>query len=471
MERKQATGKLRIRGGERQFILLLGDLIVSILSVFIALYFWGQKDWLDFSWSFVNQRAPFWFYLLPIIWSVMLIEIYDIRKANRHSEVLRGVGSAALFSGLLYLLIFFVSQSNSLPRRGVAVFLISVTLLTIIWRFIYIAIFNAPVFNRRVLVIGAGMAGSTLVGMVKRIKPEPFELVGYIDDDPKKLNQIIEGVPVIGTTETLLACIEEEKITDMVFAISGEMKPDLFRVVLLAQEEGTDLISMPTIYEEVFGRVPIFLLQSDWILRSFIDQAQTSGIYEAIKRILDLLSGLIGLIFLVILYPLIAMTILLDDGFPIFYNQMRVGKNGKPYKIYKFRTMRKDAESDGVARMTTTGDSRITRLGKILRRSHLDELPQVINIIKGENSLIGPRAEQIELVNQFQEQIPFYRARLYVKPGLTGWAQVNQRYASTVEDTAVKLEFDLYYIKHRNLLLDMNIAIRTIGAVLGFRGL
>ena len=366
MERKQATGKLRIRGGERQFILLLGDLIVSILSVFIALYFWGQKDWLDFSWSFVNQRAPFWFYLLPIIWSVMLIEIYDIRKANRHSEVLRGVGSAALFSGLLYLLIFFVSQSNSLPRRGVAVFLISVTLLTIIWRFIYIAIFNAPVFNRRVLVIGAGMAGSTLVGMVKRIKPEPFELVGYIDDDPKKLNQMIEGVPVIGTTETLLACIEEEKITDMVFAISGEMKPDLFRVVLLAQEEGTDLISMPTIYEEVFGRVPIFLLQSDWILRSFIDQAQTSGIYEAIKRFLDLLSGLIGLIFLVILYPIIALTILVDDGFPIFYNQMRVGKNGKPYKIYKFRTMRKDAESDGVARMTTTGDSRITRLGKIL---------------------------------------------------------------------------------------------------------
>jgi len=471
MERKQPTGKLRIRGGERQFILLLGDLIVSILSVFIALYFWGQKDWLDFSWSFVNQRAPFWFYLLPIIWSLMLIEIYDIRKANRHSEVLRGIGSAALFSGLLYLLIFFVSQSNSLPRRGVAVFLISVTLLTIIWRFIYIAIFNAPVFNRRVLVIGAGKAGSTLVGMVKRIKPEPFELVGYIDDDPGKLNQIIEEVPVIGTTETLLACIEEQKITDMVFAISGEMKPDLFRVVLLAQEEGTDLISMPTIYEEVFGRVPIFLLQSDWILRSFIDQAQTSGIYEAIKRILDLISGLIGLAVLVILYPFIALTILVDDGLPVFYSQMRVGKNGKPYKIYKFRTMRKDAESDGVARMTTTGDSRITRLGKILRRSHLDELPQVINIIKGENSLIGPRAEQIELVNQFQEQIPFYRARLYVKPGLTGWAQVNQRYASTVEDTAVKLEYDLYYIKHRNLLLDMNIAIRTIGAVLGFRGL
>lgn len=471
MERKQSTGKLRIRGSERQFILFLGDLVISSLSVFISLYFWAQKDWLDFSWSFLNQRAPFWFYLLPIIWSVMLIELYDTRKANRHSDVLRGVGTAFGFSVIIYLLIFFLSQTNSLPRRGVAVFLVSVTTLTIIWRFIYIAIFTAPVFNRRVLVIGAGRAGSTMVGMVKRIKPEPFELIGYIDDDPQKQGRLIEGVPVIGTTHSLLECIEKEKITDIIFAISGELNPDLFRAVLLAQEEGTDLISMPTIYEDVFGRVPIFLLQSDWILRSFIDQAQTSGLYEIFKRFLDILSGLIGLIFLVVLYPFVAISILLDDGFPIFYSQMRVGINGKPYKIYKFRTMRKDAESDGVARMTTTGDQRITRLGKFLRRSHVDELPQVINILKGENSLIGPRAEQIELVNQFQEQIPFYRARLYVKPGLTGWAQVNQRYASTVEDTAVKLEYDLYYIKHRNLLLDMNIAIRTIGAVLGFRGL
>jgi lipopolysaccharide/colanic/teichoic acid biosynthesis glycosyltransferase len=182
------------------------------------------------------------------------------------------------------------------------------------------------------------------------------------------------------------------------------------------------------------------------------------------------LSGLVGLIFLIAIYPLIAVIILLDDGLPIIFSQMRVGKNGKPYKIYKFRTMRKDAKSDGVARMTTDGDSRINRLGKILRRSHVDELPQVINILIGENSLVGPRAEQIELVDQFQKQIPFYRARLFVKPGLTGWAQVNQRYASNIEETAIKLEYDLYYIKHRNLLLDLNIAIRTIGAVLGFRG-
>ena len=450
---------------------MLGDLIVSSISVLVALYFWAQKDWLNFSWDFVNQRAPFWFYLLPFIWCLLLIEIYDPRKSNRHSDVLRVVGTAAGISVVFYLILFFLANTNSLPRRGVAIFLVSVVVLTIIWRFVSISIFTAPVFYRRVLMIGAGRAGSTLAGMVKRVKPEPFQLVGFIDDDPNKQGTVIEGVPVIGTAATLLECIDREKITDMIFAISGQLNPELFRSVLTAQEEGIEIVSMPTIYEEVFGRVPIFLLQSDWILRSFIDQAHTSGIYEGIKRFLDLLSGLIGLAFLLVLYPFIALSILIDDGRPIFYSQMRVGKNGKPYKIYKFRTMRKDSEKDGVARMTSTDDQRITRLGKFLRRSHMDELPQVINILKGENSLVGPRAEQIELVNQFQKQIPFYRARLYVKPGLTGWAQVNQRYASTVEDTAVKLEYDLYYIKHRNLLLDLNIAIRTIGAVLGFKGL
>lgn len=468
--RKQSK-KLHVREGERQIILLLGDLLISSLSVVIALYFWAQRDWLEFSWRFLDQRAPFWFYLLPLIWSLLLIDLYDVRKANRHSDVLRGIGTAAGLGVVLYLLIFFLSESNSLPRRGVAVFLVSATFFSVLWRFIYISIFSAPVFDRRALIIGAGKAGSTLAGMIGKIKPLPFQLVGYIDDDPKKQGKTIENLRVVGDADDLIGIIRENQISDLIFAISGELSADLFRSVLAAQEEGISITSLPTIYEEIFGRVPIFLLQSDWILRSFLDQSKTSGVYEFVKRFLDIFSGLVGLCFLILLYPIIALSILLDDGSPILYSQMRVGKNGQHYKVYKFRTMRKESQNDGVARMTSSDDKRITRFGKFLRRSHVDELPQVINILKGENSLIGPRAEQIELVDQFQKQIPFYRARLYIKPGLTGWAQVNQRYASTVEDTAVKLEYDLYYIKHRNLLLDLNIAVRTIGAVLGFRGL
>lgn len=471
IEKPQIKNRWRIRTGERQAILFLGDLIVTYLAMFIGLYFWGQKDWLDFSWEFLGQRAPFWFYLLPLLWIIFLIEIYDTRKANRKEDVIRGIATAAGVSIVIYLIIFFVSEPNSLPRRGVFIFIIAATVLTFAWRLLYIRIFTAPVFLRRALMIGAGKAGSTLAAMLRDIQSGPFILVGYIDDDPEKQGKEINGYRVLGNGSMMTGIIDEMDITDLIFAISGELNPELFRSILSVAETDIEVTSMPTLYEEVFGRVPIFLLQSDWILRSFIDQTHTTGVYESVKRLIDIAGSVIGLLLFVVLYPLIALLTIIDSGFPVLYSQMRVGKYGQPYKIFKIRTMYQDAEKDGVARTASVDDTRITRLGKILRRSHLDELPQCWNILKGENSIIGPRAEQIELVNKFQQELPFYRARLFVRPGLTGWAQINQRYASTVEDTAVKLEYDLYYIKHRNLLLDLTIVLRTVGAVLGFKGL
>lgn len=471
VDKPQLKRRWRIRTEERQAILLIGDLIATFLALFIGLYFWGQKDWLNFSWEFLGQRAPFWFYLLPFVWILFMIEIYDVRKANHRRDVFRGVGTAAAISFVIYLIIFFLAEPNSLPRRGVFIFILAAILLTIGWRLLYIQIFTAPVFMRRVLIIGAGKAGSTLVKMLNEIYPMPFILAGYIDDDPEKLGKEINGYKVIGNGSQLPDLIDTLDISDLIFAISGEVQPELFQAVLNSEENGVEVTSFPTFYEEQFGRVPIFLLESDWVLRTFIDQVHTAGLYESIKRLIDLLGSLVGLVALIVLFPLISLLILIDSGFPIMYSQMRVGKNGHCYKIYKFRTMVKDAEKDGVARTATENDARITRFGKILRRSHLDELPQMVNILIGENSIVGPRAEQIDLVNKFQQEIPFYRARLLVRPGLTGWAQINQRYATTVQDTAVKLEYDLYYIKRRNILLDMNIILRTVGAVLGFKGL
>ncbi|HOV07232.1 MAG TPA: exopolysaccharide biosynthesis polyprenyl glycosylphosphotransferase [Anaerolineaceae bacterium] len=471
IEKPQLKRRWRIRNSERQAILFIGDLILSYLSVLIGLFFWSQKDWLNFSGEFLNQRAPIWFYLLPILWILFLVETYDIRKANRRDEVIRGIATAAGISLGIYLIVFFISEPNSLPRRGVLIFIIAATILTVAWRLIYIQIFTAPFFMRRALMIGAGKAGSTLAGMLKDVHTGPFMLAGYIDDDPSKQDQIINGYKVLGNGGQLTTLINDLDITDLIFAISGELNPDLFRAILHAAENDVEVTSLPALYEEVFGRIPIFLLPSDWILRTFIDQTHTSGVYESVKRLIDLLISIAGLLVSLLLFPLISLLIILDSGLPILYSQMRVGKYGRPYRIYKFRTMYQDAEKDGVARTATHNDARITRVGKILRRSHLDEIPQFWNILIGENSMIGPRAEQIELVNKFQEQLPFYRARLFVQPGLTGWAQINQRYATTLEETAIKLEYDLYYIKNRNLLLDMTIVLRTVGRVLGLKGL
>ena len=471
IEKPQLKRRWRIRNSERQAILFIGDLILSYFSVLIGLFFWSQKDWLNFSGEFLYQRVPFWFYLLPVIWILFLVETYDIRKANRRDEVIRGIATAAGISLGIYLIVFFISEPNSLPRRGVLIFIIAATVLTVAWRLIYIQIFTAPYFMRRALMIGAGKAGSTLAGMLKEVHSGPFVLAGYIDDDPSKQNQTINGYKVLGNGEQLTSLINDLDITDLIFAISGELNPDLFRAILHAAENDVEVTSLPALYEEVFGRVPIFLLPSDWILRTFIDQTHTSGVYESVKRLIDIVFSIAGLLVSLLLCPLISLLIFLDSGSPILYSQLRVGKYGRPYRIYKFRTMYQDAEKDGVARTATQNDARITRVGKILRRSHLDEIPQFWNILIGENSMIGPRAEQIELVNKFQQQLPFYRARLFVQPGLTGWAQINQRYATTVEETAIKLEYDLYYIKNRNLLLDMTIVLRTVGRVLGLKGL
>ena len=222
---------------------------------------------------------------------------------------------------------------------------------------------------------------------------------------------------------------------------------------------------MPILYEEMTGRVPVHHLESDWIIRSFVDEVRVSGFYELFKRVLDILGGLAGLLIFAISCPFLALAVLMDSGYPIFYSQPRLGRGGLVFNIYKFRTMRQDAEADGGARTTLENDPRVTRAGNFMRKSRLDELPQFWNVLRGEMSLVGPRAERPELVAEYQKQVPFYRARLLVKPGLTGWAQINYGYVASVYETAFKLEYDLYYIKHRTLGMDIQIILRTIGTV------
>jgi exopolysaccharide biosynthesis polyprenyl glycosylphosphotransferase len=395
------------------------------------------------------------------------IEMYDIRRAGRRSETVKGILISAGVSLVLYMFVFFLSDPNSLPRRGVAAFIVASSLLMLLWRMIYIQVFTAPDFMRRVLIVGAGRAGTTLVHVIRESWPPPFFLVGLIDDDPQKVGCAIEGASILGSSIDLLKIINDHKVTDLIFAITGEMCDEMFQAIMQAEEEGIDITTMPIYYEYLLGRVPIFLMRSDWVLRSFVDEARAGGLYELSKRLLDISGGLLGVAFLALLTPFLGLLILLESGRPVFYTQSRMGKNGKEYWIIKFRTMRDAVDAEG---KLLPDKDRITRIGWFLRRTHMDELPQFINVLRGEMSLVGPRAEISHLVNRLQAEVPFYRARLLVKPGITGWAQVNYGYASTIEETAIKLEYDLYYIKHRNLLLDFVIALRTVGTVIGFRG-
>ena len=370
----------------------------------------------------------------------------------------------------LYLIIYFTSTPKSLPRRGVASFILAAFILTLLWRLIYIRVFTAKPFMRRVLILGAGKAGTNLVELIQNLSPQPFQVVGWVDDDPEKIDSEILGHQVLGGNESLLESIEKEGITDVIVAISGELNGAMFQAILDCQEKGVVVTTMPVIYEELFNRVPIFHLESDWVFRSFGEQAKSSGFYDMAKRLLDILGGLVGTVLLIIIFPFVALATLLDTGRPIFYRQERLGKGAQPYNIIKFRTMVVESEKDGKPQFAKEHDTRVTNVGKFLRRSHLDEIPQFLNVLLGQMSLVGPRPERPGMVKELQKKIPFYRARLLVKPGISGWAQVNFGYAGSVEDTATKLEYDLYYIKHRNLWMDISIIIRTIGSAVGLKG-
>jgi exopolysaccharide biosynthesis polyprenyl glycosylphosphotransferase len=467
---KNSKMPVRIRSAEQRFILIVGDLLVAVAALWIALYFWAAKDaWLKFSLEFLQSRPEPWFWFLPLAWLILMVELYDTQRASRLSDTLRGIAIVALISAMLYLVFYFTSGRNSLPRRGVLYFIIAATLLTMVWRLLFIRIFVQARFLRRVLIVGAGKTGTTLLKVIKSCSPPPFHVVGLIDDDPTKTEKSVCDCPILGSGADLIRLIDELAVSDIILAITGEINGKLFQAILDAEESGIEVTTMPVVYEEILGRVPIFLLEADWIIRSFVDQAHTSTLYEIAKRLLDIVGGLVGVFLTFLILPFVSLAILINSGFPVFFYQNRLGKNGHLYRIIKFRTMIQDAEKDGV-RVTTENDNRITRVGWFLRRTHLDELPQFLNVLRGEMSLVGPRAERAELVQALQTQIPFYRARLLIKPGITGWAQINFGYATTVEDTAIKLEYDLYYIKHRSLIRDFVILLRTFGTVVGFRG-
>jgi exopolysaccharide biosynthesis polyprenyl glycosylphosphotransferase len=480
------TTPLRLRPNEHRAILFVGDLIMATGSMLLALYTWGQYNSYVFEILYNQYLAkdiiprvarqlaeaqtvfavPFWFYLLPLIWVLLLVELYEPHLAASGRKTTRGIAIAAFIGLLAYSLVFIIQQQSNLPRIGVGAFLLFASILTLVWRMIFIRIYKSTGQRRRVLLIGAGKAGQTLAELYHSLETTSFNLVGYVDDDHEKKGKTICGLRVLGSSTYLLNLIDVYHISDIVIAINGEIQGTTFQTILDAQEKGVEVTRMPILYEEMTGRVPVHHLESDWIIRSFVDGLHVSGFYELMKRVLDILGAIFGLIVFIITCPFLSLAVVLDSGFPVFYSQPRLGRGGRIFNIYKYRSMRQDAEADGEAKTTLENDPRVTRAGNFLRRTRLDELPQFWNVLRGEMSLVGPRAERPELVADYQKQVPFYRARLLVKPGLTGWAQINYGYVASVTETTVKIEYDLYYIKHRTLGMDFQIILRTIGTIL-----
>ncbi|MGH2521400.1 MAG: sugar transferase [Anaerolineales bacterium] len=454
---------------ERRLLLLLGDLLVAIAVTLLALWGWALAAGTPFS---INRpRAePAWFYLFPPAWLLLNANLYSRRNMESRTATVRSLVTSAALMILVYLGIFFFSPRGALPRLVVVYFILGAFALSLAWRMTYITVFVSPYFQHRALVVGAGWAGQTITRVLIRLQPRQYAIVGLIDDDPGTHGQLVGGVPVLGGYERLATTAQAYGVSEIVLAITGEIQGALFQALLDCQAQGIPVVRMPLLYEQLTGRIPIEHLSADWMIGAFMDKARVQEWFYVSKRLLDLCGAVVGLLLLAIVTPIVAVVVWLESGGPIFYWQDRLGKGGRLFLMPKFRTMIQEAEADGRPRWATPDDERVTAVGRFLRRSRLDEAPQLWSVMRGEMSLVGPRPERPEFIASLEKQIPFYRARLEVKPGITGWAQVNYGYGATVEDAAIKLQYDLYYIKHQSLWLDLLILTRTVGVVLRFTG-
>ena len=457
---------------ERQALLFAGDLASVLLGVVISWLVWIVIDGaLDDPIGFLRSKDALTpFLLLGPLWFFLIFHLYDPHVAFSRGRTAFGLLLAAGISLIPYLGVYFFVDPGTLPRIAILVFLLTVTFLELCWRILAIQLLSLPVLQRPALIIGAGRAGTMILRILTREVPGHLRVCGMIDDDEGKHGKKVRGVPILGGWEVLGDAVSRQGISVLVLAITGKINPQLFQAILDCQEQGTEVIRMPALYESLLGRVPITYLSADWLLTSFLDSVRLYDLYSPLKRLIDLLIAVVGLAGNLLLFPLIALIIRLDSPGPILFRQERLGKGGHPFWIWKFRTMVLDAEGDGEARWASPEDPRATRVGKWMRRTRLDEIPQFWNVLLGEMSLIGPRPERPALIAQLEKQIPFYRARLLIKPGLTGWSQVNYGYVRSVKDTVLKLEYDLYYIRHRSLLLDVKILLRSLGTILRFQG-
>jgi exopolysaccharide biosynthesis polyprenyl glycosylphosphotransferase len=462
--------RLQLQISERRLLLMAGDLVACVLAVFIALYIWTLVAREPFDWNFLVPQLA-WVVVLPSLWLLLAgaNNFYELRVAADRMQSVRRLVLITLQMLVVYLLVFFFSDRTSLPRLFIVYYGVAAFALVGLWRFLNPALIGWASTPRRVYVIGTDWAAATLIETLRGEASTAYDVVGVIGQ-PEQVGQTVGGAPVIGTASQLLTLLLRDEVRELVVTSTRELDGRMFQAVMDAYERGVVITPMPLLYERVTERVPVEHVGDNWAVVLPVVNENVLNPYPYLKRFGDVALSLLALIPYLILLPVIAIAIKRDSPGPVFYTQSRVGRYGRLFNIIKFRTMITDAEKFSGAVFAGENDPRITRVGRFLRRTRLDELPQLINILRGDMSLVGPRPERPEHVARLQEKIPFYRTRHVVRPGLTGWAQVRYHYGADDHDAMVKLQYDLYYIRHQSVLLDVDILIRTVGKVLNMAG-
>jgi exopolysaccharide biosynthesis polyprenyl glycosylphosphotransferase len=444
---------------ERRLLLIVTDVLL-IVAIGYALA-WDSRG----PGNFPGLALPLALYWLAL---GQIMGTYDLTTAARPRACLSAVLRTAVAFAVSFLLLdFFVHYLIARPK--VIMLVLAVPLLIGLWRLAYIRLFGAAHFQRKVLVVGAGAAGLTLLRAVRRHPGHGVAVIGILDDDASKLGGTVEGVPVVGGSSAMWPLVEELRIEEVVIATNQAPTEALLQGLGTCYEHSIAVSHMPSLYEEVTGQVPVEFMGPHWFGAVQLSRAG-GGISVASKRLLDILLSGLALLLLAPVILILGLIVRLSSKGPVLHRQDRIGLHGKPFTILKFRTMRADAELPGEPIWASLDDPRATKIGRWLRRTHLDELPQFLLVVKGDMSLVGPRPERPEFVRDLERAIPLYRARYSVRPGIAGWAQLNYPYGASVEDALAKLRYDLYYVKNRSTMLDLAIIGGTLTRVFGMRG-
>ena len=398
-------------------------------------------------------------------------DLYDVRSLTDTRELTVRLLQAIGFSSIILAFIYFWAP-GAIIGRGVFLFAsIFIIVAVVAWRLVFAWVSQRAAPRERLLLVGTGAAAISLARELHERRQElGVEIVGFVDPDPSRVGAAVINPGVIGAIEDITSLVSSMAVDRVVVSLSdarGKLPMD--RLLDMRMQSGVSFDHLTDVYEQYTGKIAVENLRPSWLI--FASGFRKTQLLLAAKRTFDIVGAAVGLVLAVPVMVVVALAVRLSSPGAVFYAQERVGLSGRIFRIHKFRSMRADAEAaTGPVWSAGANDTRITAVGRFLRMTRLDELPQLWNVLRGDMSIVGPRPERPEFVSQLTEEIPFYGQRHVVKPGLTGWAQIRYTYGATVEDAIEKLQYDLYYIKNLSIALDVVIVIETLKIVILRRG-
>ena len=445
-------------------LILLETCLISAAVLFAAYVRFGAK-----AFELMDEEPLKWL-LIPLVTQLCLYyaDMYDLRVISDRRELfVRAVHSLGATSMILALIYYWFP--DLVIGRGVAVgAALCVITLVLGWRVVFEWANRHVTPRERLLLVGTSDSAVALARELHERRNLGVQIVGFIDPDPNRVGMPVLNPGVVGTIADIPTVARALGVDRVVVSLADARGKLPMEKLLEMRIDGITFDHLASVYEEYTGKIAVENLRPSWLI--FAPGFAKSRVTRTMKRMIDLLAGGIGIVLSLPLCAAAVIAIRLTSPGPVVYSQRRVGQHGRVFMLYKFRSMRVDAEATTGAVWAKRNDSRVTRVGRVLRRTRIDELPQLWNVLRGDMSLVGPRPERPEFVSELTKEIAYYGQRHMVKPGVTGWAQVSYNYADSVESTLEKLQYDLFYIKNLSLLLDCFILIKTVKTVLMRKG-